>query len=383
MQLFSNSKEKSVVGLDIEAGSVAASEVATNGSVQVTRHGIAPLAPGIFREGEVADADELAAALKDIFADLQALARTVRLGVANQRVAVRTLFLPAIENGDELENAIRFQAQDHIPMPLDQAVLDWEVIGHTTSDNGERRVEVVVVAARRDMVSTLLDAVDKAGLSPVGHRSLGVRHDPGAAGRSAPGSGRRRSSPRRHPRGTSRAIAAPTSRPPSPRRRGWRSSTATSATSINLAVAQGSNCLFTRISPFGIEGVAQKLAQRRELTLEHARQWLIHVGLAKPLEEVDGDTQTVAATRQVLEEGAGKLADELRLSLEYYGAQEAAVAVEGIVACGPGTMIPGLIERLQGDLGHPFSVGRPAALASLDDATAARLTLSYGLALEE
>ena len=50
----------------------------------------------------------------------------------------------------------------------------------------------------------------------------------------------------------------------------------------NLAVARGSTCLFTRVSPFGVEGIAQKLAERRQLTLEHARQWLVHVGLDKP-----------------------------------------------------------------------------------------------------
>ena len=57
--------------------------------------------------------------------------------------------------------------------------------------------------------------------------------------------------------------------------------------------------------------------------------------------------------------------------------------IEGIVACGPGTTIPGLTERLQRDLGQRFEVGTPRALAHLDDATAARLTLSFGLALEE
>ena len=59
------------------------------------------------------------------------------------------------------------------------------------------------------------------------------------------------------------------------------------------------------------------------------------------------------------------------------------MAVEGVVACGPGVAIAGLVERLQRDLGQPFTVAKPAALSHLDDAAAARLTLSYGLALEE
>jgi type IV pilus assembly protein PilM len=383
MPLFSNTKQKGVVGLDIEAGSVAASEVTANGSVRLSRHGIAPLDPGVFREGEVADTDALATALKDLFSTYK-LSKDVRLGVANQRVAVRTLFLPAIDNADELETAIRFQAQDHIPMPLDQAVLDWEVIGHTTGETGDRRVEVVVVAARRDMVGTLLDAVDKAGLSPVGIdlSAFGMIRALRGGGHSGVG-----------PAGF---VAAPApsyedrvaggegiDQPAGAEMPRTAQLYCNLGDVVNLAVAQGSNCLFTRISPFGIEGVAQKLAQRRELTLEHARQWLVHVGLQVPIDEVEGDPETVGATRQVLEEGAGKLADELRLSLEYYGAQEGAVAVDAIVACGPGTMIPGLVERLQQQLGHPFAVGRPPALSQLDEATAARLTLSYGLALEE
>jgi Tfp pilus assembly PilM family ATPase len=75
--------------------------------------------------------------------------------------------------------------------------------------------------------------------------------------------------------------------------------------------------------------------------------------------------------------------DELRLSLEYYAAQEGAVPVERVVACGPGTTIPGLAQRLQRDLGQQFVIARPQPLSHLDPTMAARLTLSFGLALEE
>jgi type IV pilus assembly protein PilM len=151
----------------------------------------------------------------------------------------------------------------------------------------------------------------------------------------------------------------------------------------NLAVARKTTCLFTRISPFGIEGIAQKLAERRRLNLEHARQWLVHVGLESATEGIDGDPEIVSATRESLAEGASRLVDELRLSLEYYSAQDGAVPVEGVIACGPGTTIPGLVERLQRDLGQRFEIAQPQALAHLDGPTAARLTVPFGLGLEE
>lgn len=375
--MFASTKTKSIVGLDLEAGSAAATEVRVNGSVDVLGHGVAAISPGVFHEGEVVDGDGLAGVLKDLFAEHK-LSKNVRLGIANQRVAVRTLHLPAIDNSEELATAIRYQAQDHIPMPLDQAVLDWEVVAHTTGPNGERRIEVVVVAARRDMLSSLLTAMRDAGLRPIGIdlsafgmiRAL-VRGDRAAVGASgfvsAPG--------RPYEERGSRAPEFPDVLP--------SRLYCNLGDVVNLAVARGSACLFTRISPFGLEGIAQKLAERRRLTLEHARQWLTHVGLDQPLEAIDGDRDHVTAARETLAEGVTKLVDELRVSLEYYGAQEGASAVDGVVVSGPGTSIPGLVERLQRDLGHPFQIGRPQALSHLDDRASARLTLSYGLALED
>jgi Tfp pilus assembly PilM family ATPase len=80
--------------------------------------------------------------------------------------------------------------------------------------------------------------------------------------------------------------------------------------------------------------------------------------------------------------GADALLDDLRLSLDFYGAQEAAVPVERIVLCGPGSAIAGLAERIELGLGLPIATGRPEALGALDASSAARLTLPYGLALE-
>ena len=166
---ISNSKKnaRSLVGLDINASSIAAVELRANGSVEVVGHGVAPLAPGTFREGEVVDAEALGAALKDLFSERK-LNSTVRLGIANQRVAVRTLHLPPIPDPEELAAAIRFQAQEHIPMPIDRVVLDWEVVGHVTGESGDRQIEVVVVAARREMVQAMITAMNAAGLRPAG-----------------------------------------------------------------------------------------------------------------------------------------------------------------------------------------------------------------------
>ena len=153
-------KETGVVGLDIEAGSLAATEVSVNGSTRITASAIGPLDPGAFHEGEVLDADILAASLKELFAEHK-LSKRVRLGVGNQRVVVRTVRLPAIEDRKEMEAAVRFQAQEQMPMPLDQAVLEHHSLGVVETEEGPR-VRVVLVAARKDMIESLLEALRRA-----------------------------------------------------------------------------------------------------------------------------------------------------------------------------------------------------------------------------
>ena len=103
---------------------------------------------------------------------------------------------------------------------------------------------------------------------------------------------------------------------------------------LNVAVANENGCLFTRASAGGLDAIAQSLAQRRGLTLEHARQWMTHVGLVTPIDEIEGDMDLVSATRTALEDGVRELADGIRTSLNFYRTQDAADAGRLTVAAG-------------------------------------------------
>ncbi len=352
----------SVVGLDIEAGSIAATEVTVNGSARVNAVAIEPLAPGAFHEGEITDADALAEALKDLFSKHK-LSKRVRLGVGNPGVVVRTMRLPAIEDPKELAAAVRFQAQDEIPMPLDQAVLDHQVVGGVPGGDGSTpQIDVVVVAARREMVSSFLQPLRRAGLEPVGMDLTAFGMIRALAGI------------------VDAETAGPATNGEAPTQAVLYASVGDIA---NLAVARGRACLFTRVSHAGLEPIVARLARERGLGADHAEQWLAHVGLEAPVEQIDGDPGLVAGAREALESGVTALVDELRLSLDYYRAQEGAVPVDRILLCGPGTAIPGLAARVEAGLGLPLSPGVPPALADFDQGAAARLTLPYGLALED
>jgi type IV pilus assembly protein PilM len=349
-----------LAGLSIEAGSVAVAGVSVNGSTQLTASAVRPLQPGVFHEGEVIDPSGLTAALEDLYAQHK-LPKQVRLGIGNQRVIVRTLRLPVIEDPKEMEAAIRFQAQEQIPMPLDQAVLQHQVVGGVAAEEGAApQVDVVVIAARREMVASFLEPLRRAGLEPAGIDLSAF--------------------------GMIRALAPLAVGPaqtedgaPAPQESILYCNV---GDVMNLAVARGRSCLFTRVSGVGMESMVARLSTERALSPEHAEQWLVYAGLDTPLDAIQGDPETIAAARRTNQEGVASLVDELRLSLDYYRALESAVPVSRIVLCGTGSAIGGLGSAMEAQVGLPIVAPRPPALAGFDDVTAARLVLPMGLGLE-
>jgi type IV pilus assembly protein PilM len=342
-----SSSEAAIVGLDLDPGHIAAAEVTVNGSLSLKRGAVAPLRPGILRDGEVADVPALAEALKAFFAE-NGLSNRVRFGIANQRIVVRTLDLPPLDDGKALAAAVKVQAPDHIPMPMDEAILDWQSLGTVQTASGQPRTRVVVVAVRREVIDRLVAAAREAGLKLEGIDLSAF--------------------------GMVRALAG-----------GQKAEGAVLYISVggltNVAVANASGCLFTRAAAGGLDAMVHTLAERRGLTVEHARQWLNHVGLHAPLEGIEGDTDLVAAARTVLEEGVHQLADTVRNSLNFYRMQESAEQVETGVLTGPAVAIPGFVESLSEQLRLPLE---PAVVASQDeDADLGRLTVAAGLAVED
>jgi type IV pilus assembly protein PilM len=339
----------SVVGLDLDPAHIAAAEVSVNGQISVSRGVVAELRPGLLRDGEVTDPVGLAEALKAFFAEHD-LPKTVRLGVANQRIVVRSLDLPPLEDEKALASAVKAEAPDHIPMPMDEAILDFVPLGIVETAQGPRQ-RVVIVAVRREMIDRLVGAARDAGLK--------------LAGIDLAAFGMVRALAPSEPEGALLYINV--------------------AGLTNVAVANHSGCLFTRAAAGGLVSIQSSLAERASLTLEHARMWMGHVGLAAPLAEVEGDAELVATTRAALEEGVHQLADTVRNSLNFYRMQDSAENVERALLTGPAVAIPGFAERLADELKLPVE---PAVVAAdsadaLGDVSPGALTVAAGLAVED
>ncbi|MEA2270922.1 MAG: type pilus assembly protein PilM [bacterium] len=340
-------RPKNLVGLDIDPSGITAAQVSVNGRISIDRAAFSPLEPGIVRDGEITDVEGLADALRTLFKENKGLGKRVRVGVANQKIVVRTMELPYLEDHRELATAVRFHAGDQLPMPMDQAVIDFQPLEVVDGPDG-RRQRLLVVAARRDMVERVVAAVRAAGLRPEGVdlsafamiRAL-YRPDP------------------QEDLVLYLAVGGMT----------------------NLAVAKGTRCLFTRGSGGGVEALAIELAETAELTLDHARGWLEHVGLQAAVEDIDGDEEIVTKARRLLIDGARRIAAEVRNSLDFHHAQGGEAHVARAVLTGPAAAIPGFEIALSAELGLPVTLA--AVDSTPDGLSPGRVAIAAGLAVEE
>ncbi|MDP8956782.1 MAG: type IV pilus assembly protein PilM [Actinomycetota bacterium] len=155
------------IGLDIGATAVRAAELSVRGyPPTLVRAAQVPLPPGAVSGGEVQDRDAVVAALQDLWRSGKFRSKEVVLGVANQRVVVREVAVPWLEP-KELRQSLPFQVQEYVPIPLEEAVLDFHVLEEFEQD-ARRMVRVLLVAAQKTMINQLVGAVEASKLRPVG-----------------------------------------------------------------------------------------------------------------------------------------------------------------------------------------------------------------------
>jgi type IV pilus assembly protein PilM len=354
-------RTRTLVGLEIEPGQLIAVQSRLNGHVTVERAAGKPIAPNVVRDGEVTDVAALSTALAELW-DGSGLDRRVRIGIANQRIVMRQMELPPITDAKELDSAVRFQAQDEIPMPIDSVVLDYHPLGIAETPAGPR-MQVLLVAARRDMVERILLAARQAGLRPEGVDLSAF--------------------------GMIRAL---------------RPLDAADSEQVlylaiggltNLAIASGATCQFTRVITTGVEQIVAEVAANAGVPLADARRLVSGAGsatLEQPHEVPRPDSDIAAAAadhrelaRTALGDGVRRIAAEVRNSLDFHLSSHGDAPVSRVVLTGAALDLPGFDVSLGRDLGLPITRGE-VALATPTAAghvPMSRLAVAAGLSVAE
>ena len=123
------------------------------------------LPEGAVRDGEIDNIETVSTYLRELWKQNRLTKRKVVLGIANQKVIVRPMDLPYMPE-DELESAVKYQVQEFIPIPIDDAIVDYEVVDEYMTGEEERMQTILLAAAHREMITSFLDACVGAGLTP-------------------------------------------------------------------------------------------------------------------------------------------------------------------------------------------------------------------------
>src|SRR6266513_1195602 len=157
---------KGRIGLDIGSTAVRAAELSGGTQPTVVRAAQGPLPQGAVENGEVRDPLAVSDALRELWKRGGFSSGQVWLGVGNQRVVVREIALPFLPE-KELKASLSLQVQEFIPMPVDEAVLDYDPIGEFEQED-RKMLRMLLVAAKRAMVDQVVLGVTGAGLEPMG-----------------------------------------------------------------------------------------------------------------------------------------------------------------------------------------------------------------------
>lgn len=314
----------SAIGLDIGTSGVRAAEVSLGKEVTLEHFGQVSLPPGAVRDGEINDPAMVAGAIAQLWRLVKFRGKKVTVGVANQKVVVRPIDLPFMEM-EELRGAIQFQVQEYIPIPVEEAILDFQVLEEFVTENNERMMRVLLVAAQKDMINMFVETVQRAGLDPVA-----VDHVPFALIRSL---------------GAGSGALGPAA---------GEALIEVGAGITNIVVHEGGIPRFARTLLVGGVNLTEALAAGLGVSFEAAEETKQRMGLAAT------PSNTMASPEpapRILEERSGELAEEIRGSLDYYLAQTDATRISRVVVSGGGSKLTNLASRLSGALRLPVEPG--------------------------
>jgi len=333
------------IGLDIGTDRVRAAILKPSGSgITLAGYAHVPMPMGAIVDGEIVDSELVASAIRDLWRQPGIKGKDVIIGVSNQKVVVRLIDLPYMERA-ELEGAIQYQAQDYIPIPIEDAILDFQIIGDYMTPADEHMMEVLLVAAQRDMIAASVAAVESAGL-----RLSAIDVTTFAITRAVLGGGLDVVPDSDEGPGEAVAIIH------------------IGSGLTNIAVVEKGVPRFTRVSALSGNQFTQAVANVLNLPFSEAEKLKIDAGLpdisGEYIEQASGhgdeETQRRQVAQDALEREANKFIAEVRRSLDYYLTQTTQVrTIRRILMTGSAAQLANMAAYLEKGLQAEVSLSDP------------------------
>ena len=344
---------KSVVGVDIGANTIRGVEVQASATTKpvIVRMGEVAFPEAAVRKGEVVEVGTIATALKRLWSTTGFKSKDVVLGMGGQRVFARDFSVPAAPI-ETIRESLPFQAQDMLPVPVNDVLMDFYPISIEETANGQQ-VSGLLVAGMKEAINANVQAIVGAGLRPV-HVDL----IPFALCRAI--------TPRRSARGREAIIEI-------------------GASTTNVVVVVDGVPKFVRIIPNGGDDITRTMVQRLGWAPQQAEHANRAIGLG--LNSVSPEERPII---EIIYEVAGELLGNIRNTLSYYANARPTEPIERVLFTGRGALLGGLANALADVTRLPVGIADPLSGFSLPRAKDAPnytqeqlngYTTAFGLAL--
>ena len=327
------SKSKGILGLDIGSSSVKIMELKeTKRGYQLVHFGMVPLQSEAIVDGAFMNTGMVVDAIMDLIQKEKVKTKDVVTSVSGHSVIIKKISLPQMTE-EELEENIQWEAEQYIPFDINDVEMDVQILGEDDTDVGQ--MKVILVAAKKDIITDYTQAINEAGLNPIimdidcfaieNMFELNYEIEPNQT-----------------------VVLANVG-----------------ASIININILKGGVSVFTRDITMGGNQFTEEIQKQLNVSYEEAEALKLGGELGSPSDtteaiipqEVGGIIRSVSET----------LAAEIQRSLDFYSATSVEDQVTKIYLSGGTSKIPGLPGIIEGKLGIATEVVNPFQAIEIDE----------------
>lgn len=308
-------KTKKAFGLDINDDSIKIFQFAKKGRlVYPTVFGSVPIPEGAIVNANFEDKEIIVNAVRKIIANpRQGKINTkyVVISLPESKCFLRIIKLPKMTD-KEVIKAIKYEAEQHIPLKIDQVYLDWQII-----DRKENHLNVLIVASPKELVNSYVEILNKANLIPIAVETESIAITRSLIGKEL----------------SNKSILI-----------------------VNLDQRRTSFIIFDNIIQFTAnipitgEEFTKSIMKNLDTEKEKAEKLKRDVGLDKKDEKLF----------KILGSSIDRLVDEMNNTIDFYKEHsEGKKVIDKIILCGESSKIPGLIPYIIQRAKRPVEIGNP------------------------
>jgi len=319
--------QEELFGLDIGSNSLKSVELELRGGVyHLKTFGYHPTPTGaVFSDSEV-DQKELSKYIREMVGESHISARNVVAAFPESLIFTRVIEVPAVSQ-QELANAIEWQAEQYIPMPLTEIQLSWMVLdkdileqARKSSEDKKPKIKVLLVAAPNTLINRYVNILESAGLKAMALETEIVA--------------------------ISRALT-----PPSDGRVPTTLLMSIGASTTDLAVVDDGIIQFTRSIGTGGMALARSISQEMGFDMNQAEEYKKAYGLLE--DQLEGKIM------KVIKPVIDVIVNEVERAIMYFQTHNPSTTVKRVVLTGGTAQLPGLVLFLANTLGLEVQIGNP------------------------